>query len=144
MLKSTLDLKASVTRRTPATPLPSDMAERLAQLQHHQTAEALATVDSVAAAISDPATPELEPAPARDPETEKSGKQLKREAHALQFGFLSACLGKPVTVFLINGIRLTGKLRQYDQYCILLEGPDALNSMIFKHACASIVPATGR
>ncbi len=39
MLKSTLALKATVTKRQAAEPVPSDMAERLEQLKHHQAAE---------------------------------------------------------------------------------------------------------
>ena len=43
MPTSTLALKATVTKRQAAEPVPSDMAERLEQLRHHQAAENAAT-----------------------------------------------------------------------------------------------------
>ena len=130
MPKSSTAMKATITRRTPTTPVPSDMAERLAQLQHHQAAEALEV-----------ATPESEPAQARESEPEPSGKQLKREANALQSAFLTANLNRSVTVFLVNGIKLIGRLRQYDPFTVMLEGPDGVSSLTFKHTISTIQPA---
>lgn len=79
---------------------------------------------------------------------EKSGKQLKREQyaaqHALQSAFLNTYIGKPVSVFLINGVRLVGKLRQFDQFTILLEGADGVSQLVFKHVISTIVPPARR
>lgn len=124
MQKTTLALKSTVTRRPPADPV--DQAERLLQAEHHEAAEnaAQTTVDAATAI-----------------ETETSGKDLKREANKLQTAFLSGNLGKPVTVFTINGIRLTGKLRQFDQFTLLLQGYDGIPSLVFKHAVTTVTPA---
>ncbi len=121
-----LSLKATVTRRPTAEPIPSDMAERLEQLKHHQSVENAAVSPNEASTAI---------------EAEKSGKALKREANALQAAFLTGNLGKPVSVFLINGIKLVGNLRQFDQFTLLLEGPDGIRSMVFKHAVTTITPA---
>ncbi|HYQ91592.1 MAG TPA: RNA chaperone Hfq, partial [Candidatus Competibacteraceae bacterium] len=141
----TVALKAIVTRRQ-AEPVPSDMAERLQQLQHHEAAEA----DTAAGAstFTEPAqAQDLEPAPEPEgspvPELEKSRKQRKRderrEASAVQSAFLAGNLGKSITVFTINGVRLTGRLKQFDQYCVLLEGPAPM--LLFKHMISTITPA---
>lgn len=58
--------------------------------------------------------------------------------------FLNTYVGKPVTVFLVNGIRLVGKLRQFDQFCLLLEGADGVSQLIFKHAISTIQPPARR
>lgn len=130
MPKPTLALKATVTRRPTADPVPSDMQERLAQLQHHGAQSPDPDKTRQTAVESSTAI-----------ESEKAGKALKREQHAVQSAFLSGNLGKPVVVFTINGLRLTGKLRQFDQFTLLLEGQDGIRSMIFKHAVTTITPA---
>ena len=44
-----------------------------------------------------------------------------------------------LTIYLINGIKLEGKIRYYDQYTILLkEGTRQI--LVFKHAIATIIP----
>ncbi|MBI4687825.1 MAG: RNA chaperone Hfq [Nitrospirae bacterium] len=44
----------------------------------------------------------------------------------------------PVTVFLINGARLKGVIKGFDNFVVLLkEGPQQL---IYKHAISTIVP----
>ncbi len=45
----------------------------------------------------------------------------------------------PVSVFLVNGIKLQGQIDSYDQFVILLK--NAVNQMIYKHAISTIVPA---
>ena len=97
----------------------------------HQTA-----VDHAMAA--EPATPE--PAQGVESEPAPSGKQLKRETNALQSAFLAANLNRLVAVFLMNGIKLIGRLRQYDQFTVMLEGPDGVNSLTFKHTISTIQP----
>ncbi len=126
MSKSTLALKATITKRDQAAVNP-DLKARLAELQQHQAADA-------AEVTAEPGKPDPEP----------SGKQLKREASALQFSFLTANRNRVVTVFTSNGVRLVGKLRQFDQYCLLLEGHDGADSLIFKSAISTIkrLPAT--
>lgn len=45
----------------------------------------------------------------------------------------------PVSVFLVNGIKLQGHIDSYDQFVILLK--NAVNQMIYKHAISTIVPS---
>lgn len=142
MPKPTLALKSSVARR-PAVP---DADERALQAEHHQAAaavEAIEAIESVAAAITEPATPE-QPAQARESEKsglepEKSEKPPKHyDPHALQSAFLCATKDRVVILYLLNGIKLIGKLRQFDQYCVLLEGADGMLNLIFKSAISTI------
>lgn len=44
-----------------------------------------------------------------------------------------------VTVSLQNKVRLTGAIRDFDSYVIILEGPK--NEIIYRHAVSSIAPA---
>ena len=42
-----------------------------------------------------------------------------------------------VTVYLGNGKRLTGRLKSFDKFTLLLEGPHG-DQMIFKHAISTV------
>ena len=64
----------------------------------------------------------------------------QRQPQELQTAFLTDMLGRTVTVYLVSGIKLTGKLRQHDQYTLLLQGADGIDSLIFKHATSTIIP----
>ena len=64
----------------------------------------------------------------------------KRQPQELQTAFLTDMLDRMVTVYLVSGIKLTGKLRQFDQYTLLLQGADGIDSLIFKHATSTIIP----
>lgn len=45
----------------------------------------------------------------------------------------------PVSVFLVNGIKLQGQLIAYDNYIVMLK--NSITQMIFKHAISTIVPS---
>lgn len=45
-----------------------------------------------------------------------------------------------VSVFLINGIQLTGTILQFDDSSLFLDGPK--QQMVYRHAVATIVPKT--
>lgn len=47
---------------------------------------------------------------------------------------------KTVHVYLVNGKRLTGILRRFDRYAIVLENRGQ-EQLVYKHAIASIAPA---
>jgi len=47
---------------------------------------------------------------------------------------------KPVTVYLTRGNRLSGFVKAYDRFCILLE-INGEEQLIFKHAVSTIVPS---
>lgn len=44
----------------------------------------------------------------------------------------------PVSVFLVNGIKLQGQIEAFDQFVIVLK--NTVNQMIYKHAISTIVP----
>lgn len=46
----------------------------------------------------------------------------------------------PVSVYLVNGIKLQGNIEAFDQYSIVLNN-NGINQMVFKHAISTIVPA---
>ena len=45
----------------------------------------------------------------------------------------------PVSVYLINGIKLQGQIESYDQYVVLLK--NMVTQMVYKHAISTIVPS---
>jgi host factor-I protein len=47
----------------------------------------------------------------------------------------------PVSVFLVNGIKLTGRVDSFDQFVIHLKGHDQAGQMVFKHAISTISPS---
>ncbi len=47
----------------------------------------------------------------------------------------------PVAIFLVNGIKLVGKIESFDQYLILLKGGDNVTQTIYKHAISTISPS---
>ena len=44
----------------------------------------------------------------------------------------------PVSIFLVNGIKLQGKVDSFDQYVIMLK--NTVSQMVYKHAISTIVP----
>ena len=46
----------------------------------------------------------------------------------------------PVSIFLVNGIKLQGQVESFDQFVILLRN-NTSQQMDYKHAISSIVPA---
>lgn len=45
----------------------------------------------------------------------------------------------PVSVFLVNGIKLQGQIEAFDQYVVLLRS--TVTQLVYKHAISTIVPA---
>lgn len=60
----------------------------------------------------------------------------------LQDDFIQWCVDtkNPLTVFLINGVKLQGKITQHDAITFLLEREDS-RQLLFKHAIATIMPS---
>ena len=59
----------------------------------------------------------------------------------VQEAFLSALRDSrvPVSVFLVNGIKLQGTIDDYDQFIITLK--NVVTQVIFKHAISTILPS---
>jgi host factor-I protein len=58
----------------------------------------------------------------------------------LQDTFLNALRKEhtPVSIFLVNGIKLQGRIDSCDQYVIMLK--TTISQMVYKHALSTIVP----
>ena len=63
------------------------------------------------------------------------------KAQTLQDPFLNALRKEniPVSIYLVNGIKLQGQIDSFDQFVILLK--NSVNQMVYKHAISTIVPA---
>ena len=44
----------------------------------------------------------------------------------------------PITIYLVSGVKLTGKIRSFDKYSVLLEN-NSQEQLIFKHAISTVV-----
>lgn len=58
----------------------------------------------------------------------------------LQDPFLNALRKErvPVSVYLVNGIKLQGEIDSFDQYVVMLR--NSVSQMIYKHAISTVVP----
>ncbi|GAB1719808.1 MAG: RNA-binding protein Hfq [Nitrosospira sp.] len=45
----------------------------------------------------------------------------------------------PVSIYLVNGIKLQGHIDSFDQYVVLLK--NTVTQMVYKHAISTVVPA---
>lgn len=63
------------------------------------------------------------------------------KGHSLQDPFLNTLRKEriPVSIFLVNGIKLQGQIESFDQFVILLK--NSVNQLVYKHAVSTIVPA---
>ncbi|MEE8308153.1 MAG: RNA chaperone Hfq [Gammaproteobacteria bacterium] len=44
----------------------------------------------------------------------------------------------PVSIYLVNGIKLQGQIDSFDQFVVLLK--NSVNQMVYKHAISTVVP----
>jgi host factor-I protein len=45
----------------------------------------------------------------------------------------------PVSIYLVNGIKLQGQVDWFDQYVVLLK--NSVTQMVYKHAISTVVPS---
>lgn len=45
----------------------------------------------------------------------------------------------PVSIYLVNGIKLQGQVHSFDQFVVVLR--NSVNQVIYKHAISTIVPS---
>ncbi|CAG9201869.1 RNA-binding protein Hfq [Burkholderia gladioli] len=81
-------------------------------------------------------TANLEDQPAKKMEYAMSNK-----GQLLQDPFLNALRKEhvPVSIYLVNGIKLQGNIESFDQYVVLLR--NTVTQMVYKHAISTVVPA---
>jgi host factor-I protein len=69
----------------------------------------------------------------------RSSKMSK--GHNLQDPFLNVLRKEriPVSIFLVNGIKLQGQVESFDQFVVLLK--NTVSQMVYKHAISTVVPS---
>lgn len=70
----------------------------------------------------------------------KGVKEMSK-GQALQDPFLNALRKEriPVSIYLVNGIKLQGQVESFDQFVVLLK--NSVSQMVYKHAISTVVPA---
>ena len=62
------------------------------------------------------------------------------KGQSLQDPFLNALRKEkvPVSIYLVNGIKLQGQIESFDQFVVLLK--NTVSQMVYKHAISTVVP----
>jgi host factor-I protein len=65
---------------------------------------------------------------------------VSNKSQLLQDPFLNVLRKEhvPVSIYLVNGIKLQGQIESFDQYVVLLR--NTVTQMVYKHAISTIVP----
>lgn len=65
---------------------------------------------------------------------------MTTKGQSLQEPFLEALRREqvPISVYLVNGIKLQGKIEAYDQFVVYLK--NSFSQIVYKHAISTIVP----
>ena len=63
------------------------------------------------------------------------------KGHSLQDPYLNVLRKEriPVSIYLVNGIKLQGTIEAFDQFIILLK--NTVSQMVYKHAISTVVPS---
>jgi host factor-I protein len=80
------------------------------------------------------------PAP-KNSKTKRAGVFFMSKGQSLQEPFLNALRREhvPVSIYLVNGIKLQGQIESFDQFVVLLK--NSVSQMVYKHAISTIVPS---
>lgn len=67
-------------------------------------------------------------------------KKMASRGQLLQDPFLNVLRKEhiPVSIYLVNGIKLQGQVESFDQYVVLLR--NTVTQMVYKHAISTVVP----
>ena len=73
--------------------------------------------------------------------TDKKRSPNMAKGQSLQDPFLNALRKEriPVSIYLVNGIKLQGQIDSFDQFVVLLR--NSVSQMVYKHAISTVVPA---
>jgi host factor-I protein len=65
---------------------------------------------------------------------------MSNKGQMLQDPFLNTLRKEhvPVSIYLVNGIKLQGQIESFDQYVVLLK--NTVTQMVYKHAISTVVP----
>lgn len=71
----------------------------------------------------------------------EQGFPMSNKGQMLQDPFLNTLRREhiPVSIYLVNGIKLQGQVESFDQYVVLLK--NTVTQMVYKHAISTVVPA---
>ena len=63
------------------------------------------------------------------------------KGHTLQDPYLNILRKErvPVSIYLVNGIKLQGQVKSFDQFVVLLK--NTVSQMVYKHAISTVVPS---
>ena len=63
------------------------------------------------------------------------------KGHSLQDPYLNTLRKEkvPVSIYLVNGIKLQGSIESFDQFVVLLR--NTVSQMVYKHAISTVVPS---
>jgi len=76
----------------------------------------------------------------RSSKTEEIGMDSNKPAQNIQDSFLNTARKEraSITIYLLSGVKLTGRIRSFDKYSIVLEA-NGQEQLIFKHAISTVV-----
>jgi host factor-I protein len=68
-------------------------------------------------------------------------EKMMARGQSLQDPFLNTLRKErvPVSIYLVNGIKLQGQIDSFDQFVVLLK--NSVSQMVYKHAISTVVPA---
>jgi RNA chaperone Hfq len=80
--------------------------------------------------------------PVRGRKNKKKGVAMAADKANLQDAFLNHVrkVKVPVTIFLVNGVKLQGVITWFDSFCVLLRR-DGQSQLVYKSAISTIMPA---
>lgn len=66
--------------------------------------------------------------------------KMEKQTQNIQDGFLNAARKErtTVTIYLVSGVKLSGRIRSFDKYSVVLES-NHQEQLIFKHAISTVV-----
>ncbi len=66
---------------------------------------------------------------------------MAEKSQNLQDAFLNTLRKQkvPLTIFLVNGVKLNGVVSWFDNFCVLLKR-DGIAQLVYKHAISTIMP----
>jgi host factor-I protein len=68
------------------------------------------------------------------------GRPMEKQPQNIQDGFLNSARKEKlnVTIYLVSGVKLTGRIRSFDKFSVVLES-SSQEQLIFKHAISTVV-----
>jgi host factor-I protein len=79
--------------------------------------------------------------PSKNTKSHENKENPMAKGQSLQDPFLNALRKEriPVSIYLVNGIKLQGQIDSFDQFVVLLK--NSVSQMVYKHAISTVVPA---